>query len=150
MTTLSPDQRDVVTHAAVLGQTFDPDVLAVVMNREPQALFPALRRARELNLIADGERGRLSCRFRHALTRQTIYDELPAFETRDLHARILRTLEAFPAPDDHIEELAYHAWESGNAPKSVKYNERSGNAGFDIRALPEALVCFERRCKAAS
>ncbi|HEY5427238.1 MAG TPA: AAA family ATPase [Candidatus Tumulicola sp.] len=145
---LSADERNVIKHAAVLGQRFDPNVLAVVMNRRPQEVFPALARAHELNLLVD-DGGRRSCRFRHALTRQTVYDELPAFEARELHARILLTFETGALAGDHLEELAYHAWESGNAPKCLYYNERAGNATFELRALPEALTCFERALEAA-
>ncbi|MEO6836124.1 MAG: AAA family ATPase [Candidatus Tumulicola sp.] len=147
---LSKDERNVIKHAAVLGPRFDPEVLAVVMNCELQDLFPSLRRARDLNLLVDGGRGRLSCRFRHALTRQTVYDELPSFEVRELHARILLTLETGENADDRIEELAYHAWESGDAAKCLHYNERAATATFAMRALPEALVCFERALEAAA
>lgn len=146
---LSKAERNVIKHAAVLGQRFDPEALAAVMQCPAQEVFPALRRAHELNLLVDAGRGRLSCRFRHALTRQTIYDELPAFEARELHARILRTFEADGSADDRLEEVAYHAWESGDAPKTLYYNERAANATFAMRALPEAVVCFERALEAA-
>ena len=141
------DERNILKHAAVLGQRFDPGVLALVMSTSVDRLSPALRRAHERNLlVADGPT-RMSCRFRHALTRQSIYDAIPRFETRELHARILGALEEQP---ERLEELAYHAWESGNAAKSLAYNERAATAMFAMRALPESLTCFERALESAS
>jgi len=150
LTNLSADEREVLAYAAVLGQRFDPTVLAVVMGRDPAALSPALRRARELNLIVDVGRDRLSCRFRHALTRQTIYEDVPSFEARKLHEQILATLETQTGFGHHIEELAYHAWEAGDDAKTVRYNERAGDEAFSMRTLPEASTCFQRALKAAT
>jgi len=141
---LTPDERTVISCAAVLGQRFDPALLAVVMEREPGSIVPTLRKAQDLDLVVDDGRGRRSARFRHALTRQTIYDSVPAFEARRLHLKILVTLEADDDSDSFIEERAYHAWAAGDAAKTVRYNERSGEAAFSLRALPEALTCFQR------
>ncbi|HLJ84405.1 MAG TPA: AAA family ATPase, partial [Candidatus Eremiobacteraceae bacterium] len=146
---LTPATRDVLNRAAVLGQRFDPAVLALVMECDAAAIVPALREARDHNLLVDSGPGRLSCRFRHALTRQTIYDGVPAFETRSLHERIVQTLEETDS-NAHIEELAYHAWEAGDARRIVRYNERAGDTAFSMRALPEALMYFERALEKAA
>lgn len=148
---LPPDERNIIAQAAVLGQRFDPAVLAAVLERDMSAILPALRHALDLDLLVDdGSGGRLSCGFRHALTRQTVYDSVPSFETRSLHAKILSTLEAFAESDRFIEDLAYHAWESGDVAKTIRYNERAGDAAFAVRALPEALIDYRRALEAAS
>jgi DNA-binding NarL/FixJ family response regulator len=147
---LTPDERTVISCAAVLGQRFDPALLAVVMEREPGSIVPTLRKAQDLDLVIDDGQGRLSARFRHALTRQTIYDSVPAFEARRLHLKILVTLEADGDSDSYIEERAYHAWAAGDAAKTVRYNERAGEAAFSLRALPEALTCLQRALASAS
>ncbi|MDQ2865648.1 MAG: AAA family ATPase [Candidatus Eremiobacteraeota bacterium] len=147
---LTREELRILKRAAVLGQRFDPDVLAVVMGCDRAELSPALRRARELNFLSDGTRTRLSCRFKHALTRQTVYEEIPVFEARELHRQILRVLEKRADAAGHTEELAYHAWESGDVEKCLYYNERAGEETFALRALPEASVCFERALQAAS
>lgn len=147
---LTADERNILSYAAVLGQRFDPALLAVVMEREPGSLAPTLRKAQDLDLVVDEGRGRLSARFRHALTRQTIYDSVPAFEARRLHLKILVTLESEYDSDSYVEERAYHAWAAGDAAKTARYNERAGEAAFALRALPEALTCFQRALAAAS
>ena len=150
LTGLADDERTILECAAVLGQRFDPSVLAVVMERDVGSLAPALRHAYHLNLLVDVGQGRLSCRFRHALTRQTIYDGVPRFAARKLHSRILSTLEAQSEADSYIEELAYHAWEAGDMAKAARYNERAGDAAFLLRAIPEGLLCYRRALEAAS
>jgi len=148
---LTPDERATIAHAAVLGQRFDPAVLAAVMERAPEAVLPALRHAHDLNLVVDDtDRGRVTCRFRHALTRQTVYDSVPVFDARKIHLKILATLENLPESDRFIEELAYHSWESGDAAKALRYNERAGDAAFSLRALPEARVGYRRALEAAT
>ncbi|GEM_PF-932741 len=147
---LDAGNRAILEYAAVLGYRFDPEVLALVMGKDLEAITVALRKARDLNLIIDDAGGRLSCRFRHALTRQTIYEDVPFFQARRLHGEILSALEAHLDAGRHIEELAYHAWRSEDRDRTIRYNERAGDAAFALRALPEALVCYNRALAAAT
>ncbi|HYK53140.1 MAG TPA: helix-turn-helix transcriptional regulator [Candidatus Eremiobacteraceae bacterium] len=75
---------------------------------------------------------------------------MPSFESRSIHAKILSTLEAFAESDRFIEDLAYHASESGDAAKTIRYSERAGDAAFSVRALPEALIEYRRALGAAN
>lgn len=147
---LSADEQRVLEYAAVLGPRFDPEILALVTNRHPSDIARALRKAFDLNLIIDDAGERRSCRFRHALTWQTVYEAMPAFEARILHTNILAILEQQIDNRHHIDQLAYHAWRSGHLSKSVLYNEQAGEGAFALRALPEAVRCFERALEAAS
>ncbi|MBV8363806.1 MAG: hypothetical protein JO193_04510, partial [Candidatus Eremiobacteraeota bacterium] len=144
---LSAQERSVLMHAAVLGQRFDPAVLGRVMNQSTPAFSAALTKARELNLLVDESYGRMACRFRHALVRETIYTEIPVFQRRLLHAQILAILEELHDADEHAEELAYHALEAQDWQRALTYNESAGEAALAMRALPEALLCFERALK---
>ena len=141
---LSADEKLVLEYAAVLGPRFDPQLLALVLRRDMALVMPALRKAFELNLLLDEEHERFRCRFRHGLTWQTIYDAVPAFQTQTLHREILGMLEAQADNQLHIDELAYHAWRGGEQGKSLRYNEQAGEVAFSVRALPEALQCFDR------
>jgi DNA-binding NarL/FixJ family response regulator len=69
---------------------------------------------------------------------------VPTFEARALHAQILAMLERAADADEHVQELAYHAWESGDPVKTALYNERAGEEALALRALPEALKCMQR------
>jgi DNA-binding CsgD family transcriptional regulator len=140
----SPDERLMIDRAAVLGFRFDPHVLALTMGASVETVLPGLRRARDANIVVEEDGQRVRFRFRHALTRQAVYDNLLLFDARRTHRTILETLEAFDAENDYIEELAYHAWEARDLDKARRYNERAGERAFALFALPEARVCFER------
>jgi DNA-binding CsgD family transcriptional regulator len=148
--TFSNDERDVIDRAAVLGLHFDPQVLARMMDASVEKIAPALRRARDANIIVEEDGERVRFRFRHALTRQAVYDNLLLFDARRTHRTILETLEAFDAESEYIEELAYHAWEARDLEKARRYNELAGERALALFALPEARVCFERALKTAA
>jgi DNA-binding CsgD family transcriptional regulator len=145
----SQDERVTIERAAVLGVRFDPHVLARTMNVPVETILPALRRARDANLIVEEDGERVRFRFRHALTRQAVYDNLLLFDARRTHQAILVALEAFDAENDYMEELAYHAWEARDLVKARRYNERAGDRAFSLFALPEARACFERALETA-
>jgi len=150
LSAFTDDERRVLAHAAVLGYRFDPALLAIVMQRDIDALLPTLRRARDLQIIIEEHGARALCRFRHALTRRTIYEDMLAFDARGMHERILTTLETRGDEEQHIDELAYHAWEAKDAARTLSYNERAAEAALALRALPEAVTNFERALDAAS
>jgi len=149
LSAFTDDERRVLAHAAVLGYRFDPALLTVVMQRDIDALLPTLRRARDLQIIIEERGDRALCRFRHALTRRTIYEDMLVIDARRMHEQILSTLETLGDAPKHIDELAYHAWEA-KAARSLAYNERAGEAALALSALPEAATNFERALKAAS
>lgn len=150
LSVFTDDERRVLAHAAVLGYRFDPALLAIVMRRGVDALLPTLRRARDMQILIEESGERALCRFRHALTRRTIYEDMLGFDLRRMHENILTTLEGIGDPQKHIDELAYHAWEAKDAPRSLSYNERAGDAAIALRALPEAATNFQRALEASS
>ena len=60
---LDDETRRVVTSAAVIGRTLNLELLSLVVGRAPESLVPALRRARDLQIVE--ELGPLAFRFRH-------------------------------------------------------------------------------------
>jgi DNA-binding CsgD family transcriptional regulator len=146
----APNERAIIDRAAVLGLRFDPHVLARTMETDVDAILPALRKARDANLIVEEDSDRVRFRFRHALTRQAVYDELLLFDARRTHRSILEALESLEAGSEHLEELAYHAWEAREPEKTLRYNERAADAALVLQALPEAQLGYERALGAAS
>ena len=147
---LSPDERRIVTHAAVLGQRFEPEILALTLGTGVDDVLPALRRGRDLNIFVEEDTRPARFRFRHALTRQAVYDDVLHFDARRLHERLLLTLEGLGDSDRYIEALAYHATAAHDATKALLYSERAGEAALAMRALPEARAAFERALEAAA
>ncbi len=141
---LNDGERHVLQHAAVLGYRFDPQTLALILERDIAAIMPALQRARDQNLIVEEPKDRIRFRFRHALTRQTLYEGLLALAARPLHERIARTLEALPGASEHLDELAYHWYEARDGAKALAYGERAGDAALGVNAFSEAATYFAR------
>jgi DNA-binding CsgD family transcriptional regulator len=146
---LSDEDRAVVDRAAVLGQRFDPLVLARTLGSELNAVLPALRRAHKLNILVEDDGERIQFRFRHALMRQAVYEEMLRMDARQLHAETLATLEALDESERDLEALAYHAWEARDGAKALRYNEAAGEAALAVHGLAEARVCFARALEAA-
>jgi DNA-binding CsgD family transcriptional regulator len=141
---LTSDEQAVLQHAAVLGYRFDPTTLALIAGRDVAAVMPILTRARDLNLIVEESRARITFRFRHALMRQTLYESMLTLAARPLHERIARTLESLPDAGDRLDELAYHWWEARDRAKALEYCDRAGDAAFAVNAFSEAVTYYER------
>jgi len=139
---LTAPERRVVDQAAVIGRRFALDVLAESLGDEPASLLPALRRARDLQLIE--ERGTGSFEFRHSLTREAIYGGFLSAEVRPLHRRIALAIERGGDAAHSLEGLAYHWWAAGDADKSAGYNEDAGDAAASVHAHEDAIAFYER------
>jgi len=123
--TISPGVRDAVERrlaavagdtasllrvAAVLGTSFDLDLLAAAAGVTAGAAQKALDRAAVAGLVG---RGALSGSFHfvHDLVRETLADTLGADATRQAHAAVLRAIEASPelAARTLPAQVAHHA-----------------------------------------
>jgi DNA-binding CsgD family transcriptional regulator len=139
---LAPDDREMLDVAAVLGVRFDHTLLAALCARAPADVVRMLRRARDSQLV--DEIDATLFRFHHALTRQTIYDELLAAEAQALHRRILTALEGQTETEWTIEALAYHAWQAADAAAALRYSERAGERALERGLFADAQSYFER------
>jgi len=135
-------ERRVVTQAALIGRTFSLDLLAATLETDPGTLIPALRRARDFQLVE--EVTPKVFRFRHGLTRDAIYSEFLGAELQPRHRTIAIALESAPAEQRSIEALAYHWWAAGEAPRATRYNELAGDAAARIHAHEDAIAFYER------
>jgi predicted ATPase len=141
------DARDrmLLRHAAVIGRTFDTEVLAATSGRPIPEIRPALERACTLQLLeADAEvPGRFV--FRHALTREAIYSELLARHLRPLHRTIGSILEIAPGGKrPTVDQLAYHWWAAGDRKRGSRYCEEAGDRAGALHADEQALEYYAR------
>ena len=81
----------VLHQAAVLGEAIDDQLLAEVTGQSPAQIADALREAVARQLLVLDESG---CRFRHALVREALYDDLLPGERERLHVAAARALQA--------------------------------------------------------
>jgi tetratricopeptide (TPR) repeat protein len=108
---LSPRAREALTVASVIGDEFRVDVLAGVLARPLDDLLPSVVEAEEAGLVA-ASGGRLGrTRFRHELTRDAIYWDIPALERARLHRAVALALDA-PGDPEVVAVYAHHCYEA--------------------------------------
>ncbi len=141
---LAERDRDVLLHAAVAGRRFSAHFVAGLVGLEPVAVFAALRRARDLQLVVEVESDEAgdTFAFRHALTREAVYDELLRAEARALHARAAEAL-AHHEPLD-VAAIAEHAWRARDVEHAIGWNERAGDHALALFAHADAARHYAR------
>jgi DNA-binding CsgD family transcriptional regulator len=139
---LDPASREIVRRAAVLGKIVRIDDL-IAGGTEPGDVIVAIRAARDLQLIDERElAGEAAFAFRHAITREILYGDMPAFERRAMHLRIADRLErSDPA---RLAEIAYHLDAAGSTGRALEAGERAGDRAIELAAFADAVALYAR------
>jgi AAA ATPase domain len=103
------DVEEVLTTAAVIGATFDLDVLAGVTDLERDALFDLVDVATLHRLVEPDPDRSNYYRFTHAIVRDAVAQGVPPLRRARLHHRIA-DVTARVAPN--IVDVAVHRWEA--------------------------------------
>jgi DNA-binding CsgD family transcriptional regulator len=138
--------RDVLLLAAVVGRRFSARFIGQLTELPAVAVYAALRRARDLQLVVeelDDDHGD-SFAFRHALTREAVYAEMLRAEARVLHARVAEAL-AHEEPLD-VTAIAEHAWRAHDVEHAIGWNERAGDHALALFAYADAARHYVRAC----
>jgi class 3 adenylate cyclase len=147
---LSLPCNEMLTVAAAMPAGFTIDVVARVIGatRDDDTMLDLLDEALAAQVIRERRGHAGTYEFAHALIRQTLYGELATPRRVRLHRRILEALEQVFATrtDDHLSELAYHAFQAapgGDVTKAVDYATRAGDAAMAGTAYEEAARSYE-------
>jgi DNA-binding CsgD family transcriptional regulator/tetratricopeptide (TPR) repeat protein len=145
---LGESDRTVLLHAAVVGRRFSARFVAAFSGVDLLAVYAALRRARDLQLVVeDSDDEGDAFAFRHALTREAIYGELLKAEARLMHGKIARALESEAVAD--VPAIADHLWRAGDADAAARWSERAGDEAFAVYAYADAARAYERAFRLA-
>ena len=138
------EERALLREASLFGRNFRIEHLCEVFGGDPVLLAPVLDRLCELQMLdaVDGDSG--DYRFRHALTREIVYSEIPADVASGLHETIALHLQRKPGSGSAPEILAHHFWESGRAEKAAGYYESAGDAAMAVFAYDDAAAFYQR------
>ena len=154
---LSTAARNVASAAAVIGRSFDFDLLTTVTDADPDQVAGALRELQDAYFVLPGADD-ASFDFRHALIRDTLYAEVSIAQRRRLHERVARAAVARGYRDAfisaHFEQarqpgLAYrHALDAAAEAASVSahgealelYRRAARNLPAELPALARARV----------
>ena len=143
---LSPEAMATLRVAAVIGRAFDLRVLDHISQLSTSRLLDVLSEAMEAGaLVETGTR----YSFVHELVRETLYEDLPASQRRELHLTIGRVLEELGRADvdEHLSEIAHHLAEAaplGDPDTAVRYLVRAGDRASTLLAYEEAALDYGR------
>lgn len=150
---LSPSCQLVLTHAAVLGDEFDFDIVCETTGFAFSQALAAIEEARCARLIVQREPGAgPEYAFIHDLVRQSLYKKLHLPQRRVLHAMAAHGIEAVHRTnlDGHLASLALHyakAGPAGDPERAIDYAMRAGDRGFAACAFEEAGFHWEAALK---
>ena len=130
--------QGVLTLAAVVGRTFDLELLERLSDDDP---LPALEAALGASVVTEPATGRFA--FAHAIINHTLYDELSAARRSRLHCRVAEALAGLGG--DHVGELAHH-WLAAAAPahvdEALRAAQDAGDRALEQLAPDEAMHWF--------
>src|SRR5215216_5616659 len=122
------DLRELLEHAAVIGDEFRVETLARMSGRGEDELDESLREGLRLGVLA--ERG-LSLgedyRFYHTILRRVLYESLAPRRRRRLHMLAAAAIEQVHArhPERLAESLSTHYEAAGNARRAFRWSMRA-------------------------
>ncbi len=138
---LDAEAVHVVRNAAILGRSFQADVLARVCDRDSAVVLGALSRLCDFQIVEEQRLQTNAFTFRHALTRDVIYETMLQHEVRAVHSRVLHMLEM--KGNARAYDLGYHARMAHDVQRCVLYNERAGDEAEALHAYADAVRCYE-------
>jgi class 3 adenylate cyclase/tetratricopeptide (TPR) repeat protein len=135
--------------ASVIGRDFDLELLARVVESDPEPVLTLLEEGVSASLLRESVAvpGRFT--FAHALIEHTLYEELGRTRRARLHQRVAAELEELGAQeiDARLGELAHH-WAAAVQPsvvgKALYYSRRAGERALESLAPVQARQWFER------
>lgn len=143
---LEPSDRLLLRCAAVLGASFDPDVLTEVLAEEQLEGAGPTRLERLSEFVGADVAGRL--RFHHDLFRAVAYEGLSYARRRDLHRGVGGVLERRRG-DEAAALLSLHFFEAGEHAKAWRYSVLAGDHARAGHANVDAAELYERALAAA-
>jgi predicted ATPase/class 3 adenylate cyclase/DNA-binding CsgD family transcriptional regulator len=146
---LSHSCNRVLTVASVIGREFEFEILLRLVEVSEEQLLESLEEALAARVIEELPPPAVGYyQFKHALIRETLYDELIAARRARLHHRVGEALEKFCQADieSHLPQLAHHFTEaahSSDVDKAIKYAMRAGERAEALLAYEEAVRFYQ-------
>jgi DNA-binding SARP family transcriptional activator/tetratricopeptide (TPR) repeat protein len=148
---LGDDTVGVLSVAAVIGQTFDLEILAAAIGRSQGEVLDVLEAAIAAELVLNDERDRF--RFKHALVGHALHDTVAPARRIWTHRRVGEAIERLVDPSDgsRLTDLAVHFGaacdgraDPGTLEKAMQYTRAAGNAALERLAPEDALAWYRQ------
>jgi DNA-binding CsgD family transcriptional regulator/tetratricopeptide (TPR) repeat protein len=133
-----------LTLASVMGRRFDFRLLQELLNVDEAGLMRRLKELIAAQLVMEETADQFA--FRHALTREAIYNTLLLRERQGLHRSVAEAIERLytGALDAHVADLSFHFYTGGDWQKALAYSRRAGDQARAFYAQREAVVYYSR------
>jgi class 3 adenylate cyclase len=139
---LSRDEVAVLSAASVVGRSFDLATLAEVTVIDQAAVLSALEACVTFQLIEEDRANYGRYQFRHALTREAVYEDMVVPRRQQLHSRVADVMAAHP--DRTSVDLAHHLLLAGRYEEAVVMCVAAADDAVRARAYRDAAALLER------
>jgi predicted ATPase len=137
---LAGRSRQVAAAAAVIGRSFDFDLLTAVTEADPDEVAGALRELQDAYFVLPGADA-VTFDFRHALIRDALYTDTGLPLRRRLHERVARTAVERGYRDAFISA---HFEQAGNSGLAYEHAVAAAREAAVLSAHGEALELYRR------
>ena len=139
---LRREEVDVLSAASVVGRAADVNTLIAVTGMDEPAVYSSLETCVTYQLLEEDDRTPGKFRFRHALTREAVYEDMILPKRQQLHARVAEVLAM--RPDAAAVDLAHHLLAAGRYDDAVPICVAAADAAMHARAYCDAADMLER------
>jgi DNA-binding CsgD family transcriptional regulator len=141
-----PEAAQEMLRLLAVAQRADHALLADAGDLDGPELRAALREAAASHMIVAGQDGMY--RFRHALLREVVHDDLLPGEHAELHLSLAKALERRaaegPASAWVTAGMAHHYRSAGDQPAALRSSVEAAKAASKVHAHGEAAALLER------
>jgi len=138
------DQRSFLRYASLFGRDFALSQVCEVFGSSAALVQPMVDALCDLQLLDPVDTARGAYRFRHALTRDAVYREMPETVAKPLHVSIAEHLEIAESAAPDPLAPAHHFWHAGEPGRAAPFYERAGDGAMAIFAYDDAAGFYER------
>jgi adenylate cyclase len=146
---VSPNTRNLLSAAAVVGHHFEPDLLEEVAEVDGDTLTAALHEAERARILA-GPSGRrdITWRFAHRLTCHLLTSAVPQQQRQRLHARVADAMMRLDQESRrHVSGIAHHLYWAGrlaDPARTARALIAAGDEAHAMYASEEAVQQYRR------
>lgn len=145
---LGEDLRRTMQYAAVIGKEFDRSILAKLLKESEEKIQNMLDNLEHFegllySKLVDTKR---VYEFHSTTTHEAAYSTLLKQRRKELHGKVARTLEGEFKENIfmHLEDLAYHYYNSSDQDKAILYLHKAGDKSRTLYANHEAIEFYEK------
>jgi class 3 adenylate cyclase/tetratricopeptide (TPR) repeat protein len=144
---LPEEAKELLQRGSVIEREFSHELIKRVVELPEQELLSNLSILKDSELLY--ERGiypESTYIFKHALTREVVYESILTKNKKKLHGEIGQVIEEIYSKrlEDFYEMLAYHSFRGEDWQRAQKYNGRAGLKALSFSAYEEAQGYFEK------